>query len=76
MSAIDENTKEQLSENQENVEEEEQLDEETSKALKNLRVDDSAFTNDEKHSKNDKKSKQTKVFFINSRNQNKKDKTS
>ena len=65
MSAIDEITKEQINENQENVEEEEQLDEETTKALKNLRVDDSAFTNDEKQSKNDKKSKQNKVFLFN-----------
>lgn len=42
-------------------EEEEQLDEETSKKLKNLKIDDSVFREDGKKNKADKKSKQNKV---------------
>jgi hypothetical protein len=47
--------------NIENHEEDEQLDEETSKALKNLKIDDSAFKQDDKNKKAEKKSKQSKV---------------
>jgi hypothetical protein len=55
--AIDQN-------NVENVEEEEQIDEETSKALKNLKIDDSAFKPEDKSKKLHKKSKQNKVKII------------
>jgi hypothetical protein len=60
-------TKEEQPIEQNNVdiqEEEEQLDEETSKALKNLKIDDTAFKQNEKPKKQDKKSKQNKVIIF------------
>jgi hypothetical protein len=65
MSTQEENNKEQINHNNlENQEEDEQLDEQTSKALKNLKVDDSAFKQDDKGKKGDKKSKQNKVYKV------------
>ena len=62
MSTQEEKLNNQIDQNNvENQEEEEQIDEETSKALKNLKIDDSAFQKEDKNKKADKKSKQNKV---------------
>jgi hypothetical protein len=64
MSTQDDKLKNQIDQEYvENQEEDEQLDEVTSKALKNLKIDDSAFTKDDKNKKADKKSKQNKVII-------------
>jgi hypothetical protein len=77
MSTHEDKLNKQIDQNNiENQEEEEQIDEETSKALKNLKIDDSAFAKHDKDKKADKKSKQNKVIDNLIRNQNKRVKIS